>query len=365
MWWMVAFILSTPAGIDRADVSPASDSAAPKTVQLLIEDLDDPQWRVRETTTESLIERGPAIYDAMRAAFVNTSSYEVRRRIGRIVEEIYVTDAVGPAPAFLGIKRDTSGIPDPRIPGNAMSELVTGVITCTAAERAGIRAGDLIMSLDGEWITDRYPAEGFVRWIENQRPGTPCRLGSLRGGLGFELREELRPLSTEELARIEFDIATQADDARVPSKGAGLLIKRDAKLIDLRTGDLILAIDRTLIPAGNAKATFDEWARRQSLAPDDDDGNGLVIAGEGPAVKTEQVRSLHVLRGGTWFYSDVKLGRRPARVGSRARESRIAAYRDFQIWWRETFDPTGLVGSAGSGGIDAEFRRQSTSVGSP
>ncbi len=366
MWWTVVFILIAPAGFDRADDSLTADSAAHRPVQSLLDDLDDPVWRVRETATESLIERGPALYDAMRVEFANTKSYEARRRMRRIAEEVYVTEAVGPAPAFLGIQRDISSTPDPRIPGNAKSELVRSVITCTAAERGGLRSGDLIVSLNGDWITDSFPAKGFVQWIADQRPGTPCRLGILRGGLGFELRNELQKLTTEQLARIEFDVATQADDPRVPSKGAGILIQRDVEFLDLRTGDLILAIDRKLISAEDAKEAFDTWVRGQSVASDDGESEGPGDKKEGQAEKTEQVRSLHVLRGGEWLKSEVKLGHRPPRVENRrVSETRGNAARDFRIWWRETFDPTGIVGPAGAGKIDADFRRRRPNVERP
>lgn len=334
---------------------PAVGSADRPSVQSLIDDLRNPRWRVREAATHALMDRGTGCYGALGLALRNARSFGVRRRIKRVVQELYVTDAAGPASAFLGIQRALPPV-DPRIQGGCRGELITAVIECTAAERGGLRPRDLIVSIDGKWLTTEQPETFFVNWIARQRPGTACRLGIIRGGEGILLQEELAGIAPKQLERIEFEVVSHADDGRVPIPSAGLRVKNDpdikdssSRRLDLRAGDLILSLDGGLIPADRGRERFEEWVREHGRV------GPRVPERPDPAENEDRpARSLRVLRGGQWLEFDIELGRRPANVvgSSRRQIKREEAKAEFPTWWRENFDPEDSVGDPTPGRSD-------------
>jgi WD40 repeat protein len=63
-------------------------AANPKSLQKLIEDLDSPQFNVRDRATRELIMRGPMAEDALSAKLSDGPSLEVQRRIEKLLETI-------------------------------------------------------------------------------------------------------------------------------------------------------------------------------------------------------------------------------------------------------------------------------------
>jgi serine protease DegQ len=76
----------------------------------------------------------------------------------------------------------------------AAGALVAQVISGSAAEKAGIRAGDVITKLDGEAITG---ANGLRVRIGEKPPGVTIRLTLLRGGKEKTVAATLEPLQPE------------------------------------------------------------------------------------------------------------------------------------------------------------------------
>jgi regulator of sigma E protease len=71
--------------------------------------------------------------------------------------------------------------------------MVTGVEPGSPADRAGVRAGDLVVTLDGEPITF---FDSFARAVATSE-GRPMRLGLVRGGETLEVGLAAEPLSTD------------------------------------------------------------------------------------------------------------------------------------------------------------------------
>ena len=134
-----------PAPVEGGSSRDSQES----TLSRLIEDLGSPVWRTRETATLALMQRGPGIYDTMLAAYRQASQHEVRRRIKRVIADVYVAQLLGPAPAFLGISHervDPTWQTDHRVPAGGPALLINDVFPWTAADRAGVRRGDVVRS---------------------------------------------------------------------------------------------------------------------------------------------------------------------------------------------------------------------------
>ena len=95
-----------------ATTAPASAPLPPEAIDRLIRDLASPRWTVREAAGNALMDAGTPAYRALRSAFRETSSYEVRKRIKRVAMEIYLAEQLGPPRAFLGIQHRATAGPD-------------------------------------------------------------------------------------------------------------------------------------------------------------------------------------------------------------------------------------------------------------
>ena len=264
-WLIPITILSGLAWVAQTRADDETD-AAERSVEQLIQDLGAVRWLVREDATTALIRRGPDCSGPVRQAFREGGRYEVRRRIRQIVKGIYLTEALGPGGAFLGISQPekVTMSDDARIPVGRSALAFQDVVPETAADRAGLQRGDLIISLNGRRSSEEYPADQFLKWMANQTPGTTCRLGILRGGEGVRLDEGMRGFAPLLVAGADLTFPRQQDDPRVPTGHASILVGQvsdDAADSGLREKDLILALDDRLIPAEHPRAFLAKWQR--------------------------------------------------------------------------------------------------------
>jgi len=275
-----------------------------------------------------------------------------------------VTQAAGPPSGFLGIRLQTH---DPRMPPDSHGLLVLGTLEGTAADRAGLKRGDLILSLNGRWLTSDYPPGGRIdQWIRRQRPGTECRLGILRGGKGILLDQALKGITPKALIGLPFDVISHEDDPRAPAYAAALLVREAPGIVrpngvtlDIQAGDLILALNHESVPGNGGRNAFNRRTHTKSVFSG---ASGRAKAGgpNAPAAAPPKTagRSLQILRGGRWLEITTVLGRKPpgTTVPSPAELARRRAGDEFPAWWRETFDPTGLVDETGDAGGGPAWR---------
>jgi len=348
-----AVFAAAPASV--AGDSPRAVQEAP--LAQLIEDLGSPVWETRETATLSLMQRGPEIYDTMLSAYRQSSQHEVRRRIKRVVAEIFVSELLGPAPAFLGIshaRADLTWREDHRVPAGGTALLINDVFPWTAADRAGIRRGDLVISLNGRRATTDHPAGGFPLWIKDQRVGTVCRLGVLRGGRGFVLNRGLmHGFDPRGFSKLKTRVLYHADDPKVAEGFAGILIEEVGRAdprLGLNNGDLLVALDGQAIPADGALEIFSRWTRGEWQGqPAAKDGPPNVAPGNAQRGSPEdEVPSVQVLRKVRWLELSASLGRRPTFLqGARAtpQGTQDTAVDDanaaFEAWWQAEFQRGG------------------------
>lgn len=187
---------SRPAPSDAtgatAETPVASSNAAgaeltytPEQISELIKALGDPDWSTRQRASDDLFFAGPAAYPPLKEEFRRTRNYEVRRRIHYIVELIYFFHGQKQGNGFLGIQYNAAN----PLEGDRIR--VIRVVPGSGAERAGLRAGDLVLSIDGTRISNG--TDGFRRMIEERKPGTRIALVVLRDQRSLQLSAVLGP----------------------------------------------------------------------------------------------------------------------------------------------------------------------------
>lgn len=328
-----------------------------ETLSKLIADLGSPVWRTRENATIALMRGGPESYEALRTAYEQAGQYEVRRRIKRVVAEIYVTRLLGPVPAFLGIAHGRYNLTydvEPRVPAGSTALLIRTVFPWTSADRAGLRRGDLLITLNGKRATEASPAGRFPTWIKQQKVGTPCRLGVLRGGKGLLLNKRaMRGFDPRGFSRLKTRVLHHDDDPRIAKGEAGFLIE-DARRADprlhLKKDDLLIALDGRPIPAEGAADLFGRWTQGERIHASAGK-RGRAGKGAPQPVRRKRVAgkkmvpSAQILRGVRWVELDARLGRRPTylpggRAWQRGEDDRTMDDADaaFETWWAEEFE---------------------------
>lgn len=182
------------------------DDATAAEVDRLIPQLGSPEYHERERASTRLIAIGAAVSSKLRSAYNQSDDFEARLRIERIVREAYLGHHVFNRTGYLGIRRQMSPkLPthqtDPRIPVGHVGLPLQEVMPGTSAERAGLRARDLIIALDstplGEGGGDARAFGDFARSIRERGVGGKARLTVLRGSRTLELDVTLGPVPAQ------------------------------------------------------------------------------------------------------------------------------------------------------------------------
>lgn len=331
------------------------DPPKERPIPQLVAQLNDPRWCSREAASDELMEYGVAAYEPLKTAFAGGASYEVRRRIKEVVREIYLSKNGAPSLAFLGIRMDTSS--EGRVAPEAQHSVrVQNAVECSAAEEAGIRTDDIIASINGKMLSNENYPRSLAGWIQDQRPGTEGVLGVLRGAK-LVLIKSGDPAALDRLTVIKTDVVDHNADGRVLPGATALKIKSQIEIspeTKLEVDDLIVGIDpgpegESFAPKG--RQSLDLWivAQREPARPRPDGGRNLG-GGRGSRIAS-QTACLYVVRGGQWLDLPFRLRRPPERAlmditapnTSQRIADRLKAEAAFELWWQETFDPTGLV----------------------
>lgn len=161
---------------------PHASVPPPRTMEAVILDLSHPDWRTRHAACEELFQLEDKSYPALKAEFRRTSSFEVKRRIRYVVEQIYFYKATESRGGFLGIQHkyvDHSEYSE--VPEGMIWIAIDQVVHNTAASRAGLKAGDFITTIDDKGLKANA-ADDFATQISGRRPGTRVKLGIRRFG---------------------------------------------------------------------------------------------------------------------------------------------------------------------------------------
>jgi len=184
------------------------DEALGREVDELIPRLGSIEYLERIEATERLKEIGAGALAKLRDAYRATDDLEVLLRIEQITESVYLEHHVYSRKAFLGISLtpyDPSRIEGPPLPIDSPAVALTNVIAGTAAAKAGLQIGDVVIESEGlplsdlpdpedtkNGITQRFPVvTNFSRGIARHRPGDHLKIRIMRGTDVLEVDIEL------------------------------------------------------------------------------------------------------------------------------------------------------------------------------
>ena len=162
---------------------------------------------------------------------------------------------------------------------NARGALVAEPQSDSPAQKAGIKAGDVIVSVNGETVSD---ARNLARRISAMAPGTSVKLGIIRGGKEDTLTLTLGELPKERQARANSE-ERAAPGVDVPKLGLSLAPARNGgegvvvTQVDpsgtasdqFQTGDIILDV--------NGKAVSSPGDVRKAVSDAQNDGRRSVL----------------------------------------------------------------------------------------
>jgi serine protease Do len=152
---------------------------------------------------------------------------------------------------------------------NARGALVAEPQSGSPAQKAGIKAGDVIVSVNDESVTD---ARNLARRISAMAPGTSVKLGIIRNGREDTLTLTLGELPRERQARADTEDRPSTRSVDVPKLGLSLAPTRNGEGVTVtqvdpngtasdqfQTGDVILDINGKSVatPADVRKAVSD------------------------------------------------------------------------------------------------------------
>lgn len=350
--------------IVRADTpSPgtAEPSASPdaRMAQLIVQ-LGDEQWLVREKAAAELERFGEAAFGALQAEFARSERFEVRDRIKRVAYEIHMTQRFGPVRAFLGVSHsqfDATYQNEFRLPPGWTGLTFTDVIPEAAAAKAGIQRNDLLLGLNGIRGSSLQPATEFIRWIGQQVPGTVCHMTVYTGGSGRILnRTSMNGFDPRGFSRATTRVVSWQEDRRLADASVGLELTDVARAddrLDLKVGDMIVALDGQLLYGESAIGEFEKWTKNEPQPPEENDGRNL---------DSRVTPSIQIVRGGEVVDIDVTLTSRPWYLqGGRAfqrnminqnrpKKEYLDAELEFEAFWNDKFRQAGVS----SDRLDAE-----------
>jgi len=154
-------------------------------LQRLVSRLGHPRFSVRQETTRQLCMLDPRHLPDLARCYRANTSYEAKRRLRFVVESIFYRSQITGREGFLGIQiarpLDTS-VTDPATGRRTRGVVVFAALEGLPAGLAGLRANDVIISLDGRPLPDEPSSKSFQNAIASRQPGSVIHLRILRPG---------------------------------------------------------------------------------------------------------------------------------------------------------------------------------------
>lgn len=182
-------------------------------IGVLIEDLGAEKLEVRLKAQESLVRLAEAtprqIIIELARAYGETNDLEVEARLEAVLSRLAREWMFYHPPGFMGINFRMVSLENQ---GSVIE--VLQVIPGGAAEDAGIRANDRILSFNGTEINDMPDQEAFADTIAALQPGSLVELVVLRNGRSAQLR---LALGVRDVEYINIPEASRAEEEKIRS----------------------------------------------------------------------------------------------------------------------------------------------------
>ena len=200
---LCAVAANTSASDEKTSADRPSPKANPPENQLTIDELVDalgsPDYDERQGATDSLKAKNKSFTAELSRLYRLEHDHEIRLRIVEVAEYIFLKQALPAMGGFMGIQLSAVGGRDyPGLGEGRAAVRVNRVLPDTAAERAKLKIGDLILAVDGEEVpVSAGNTREFIKLIGSKPPGTELSFQVLREEELFTTRMVLgvKPLS--------------------------------------------------------------------------------------------------------------------------------------------------------------------------
>ncbi|GAF92579.1 unnamed protein product, partial [marine sediment metagenome] len=140
-----------PPAIERPALPASQPIDEAQAIRDLVSRLGSAVFDERQDATERLLEMGSRAYAVLAREYRASDDYEVRLRIQDIVTRCFFRENLFGRNGFLGVGLNVlSHAMDERVPVNHSGVEIIRVVEGTAADRAELRSGDLIVAIDEE-----------------------------------------------------------------------------------------------------------------------------------------------------------------------------------------------------------------------
>ena len=171
----------------------------------LMSKLADTDFKTRQASQEALAEWGRNNLDAGISVFYGTyreaEDPEVRARSRVLLRELVIFKQSGEGKGYLGIRMQAEEL---MLEGGRVRSVVrvTDVMEGTPAQKAGLRAEDLIVGIDDLEVRREASLETFGEYVQSRKPRTDVTLHVLRNGKPTDVAVNLmrRPADLEDRA---------------------------------------------------------------------------------------------------------------------------------------------------------------------
>ena len=174
----------------------------------LITQLGAREFAARQAAQTALLELGDHQLDAVLEqtvrAYARTDDPEVKSRLQAVLHTLVLHHIIDRPRGFLGIHFNRALRVDGHAPATPAIEVVS-VTADSAADKAGLQAGDRLLRAGDLDLTKDNATEAFVQYIQGKPPGTPLTLQLDRGGEKKQLELKLGELPADERSRLLTD----------------------------------------------------------------------------------------------------------------------------------------------------------------
>ena len=205
---LCAVAANTSASDEKTSADRPPPKANPPENQLTVDQLTDalgsPDYDERQQATDILKGQKTSFTKELTRIFPTVQDLEVRLRLVEVAEFLFYREALEGMGGFLGIQMDNT-VPSQQVRGVRVRRTIPG----SAADKGDIRAGDVVVAIDGEpllsnedsaldeRLTIRQLTEALMTAISSVQPGADMTLTLLRDGaeLTAMVTLGLKPLS--------------------------------------------------------------------------------------------------------------------------------------------------------------------------
>ncbi|MBI4581114.1 MAG: PDZ domain-containing protein [Planctomycetes bacterium] len=172
--WAQSLPSATPAAPETAPRRASRPVLTRPQIDRLVTRLAHPQFRIRESASQSLSEASPDSLGLLLEAYHAQPAHELKLRLRAAIENVFYQKFMEGRIGFLGVgPRVEANVFQPATGKTVDAILIARVLAGFPAEKAGLKVGDVLVEFDGRSVADimaaRQPPPAAP--VQAQAPG--------------------------------------------------------------------------------------------------------------------------------------------------------------------------------------------------